>query len=613
MSNRSTVSRIFSVIWTGVDGVRKILHLLILLFIFGLIFGAMSGGVPTLPANAALVISPSGALVEELAGDPYDRAIAGLFDDTEPQTLVRDVVDGLRFAADDDRIEVVVLELGGLGGGGLSKLEAIADAIEQFRESGKPVLANASFYSQGAYYIAAHTDAIYMHPEGMFLPTGFEMYQSYYKNAIDMLKVDWNIFRVGTHKSAVEPYERTDMSDEDRETRARLIDQLWGKYQRDIEAVRALDEDALTEFSENLLGHLDANDNDLGEAAVSLGFVDELATRADFGKIVATYAAADTENDRGYKATSLDTYLAQMRMLEGPTVAEDNVAIVVAAGEILNGSQPPGTIGGESTANLLRRALRDDSVAAVVLRVDSPGGSSFASEQILNEIQSLRDAGKPVVVSMSSLAASGGYWISMAADQIFARESTITGSIGIFGMFPTFQRTLDTVGITSDGVGSTRWAGQFRGDRELSDDSRQLIQTVIDKGYDDFISRVADHRGMEKPAVDAIAQGQVWTGADALEIGLIDAIGDLDDAVAAAADLADLDDYGRKFISSDLSSTEQLIVDLLATAANLGVDLHAVQPSAVDRLGALVQDVVAPLRRFDDPRGIYAHCFCAIQ
>lgn len=615
MSNRSNLSRIFSVIWSGVDGVRKVLHLIILLFVFGLIFGAMSGGAPSLPSNAALVINPAGVLVEQRAGDPYDRAFAELMDDTDPQALVRDIVDGLEFAADDDRIEAVVLELGGLGGGGMSKLEAVAEAIDEFRESGKPVIANASFYSQGAYYIASHADSIYMHPDGMFLPSGFEMYQNYFKTAIDLLKVDWNIFRVGTHKSAVEPFERTDMSAEDRETRTRLIDQLWGKYMRDIEAARALDEGAMTDFADNLLTHLESNDNDLAKVAMSLGFVDQLVTRNELGDIVAEYAEEDDDSDRGYKSASLRNYLAQMRMLEGPSAKEKNVAVVVAAGEILNGDQPPGTIGGESTARLLRRAMNDDSVAAVVLRVDSPGGSSFASEQIRNEVQALQDEGKPVVVSMSSLAASGGYWISMAADRIYARESTITGSIGIFGMFPTFQRTLDTVGITTDGVGSTRWAGQFRADREMSADARTLIQAIIDKGYDEFISKVADHREMDKTDVDSIAQGQVWTGGDALEIGLIDAIGDLDDAIEAAAALAELDDdeYGQKFFEKQLSPTEQIIIDMLGGAARLGVDLGSLRPTAADRLEALLDGVVAPLTRFDDPKGVYAHCFCVFE
>ena len=617
MSIRNTLGRLFGAIWAGVDGIRKVLHLFVLLFLFALILGALSSTSTPVPSQAALVITPVGALVEQLEGDPYDRAIAELLDDAEPQTLVRDVIEGLRFAKDDSRIEVVVLELGGMGGGGLSKLEAVADAIDEFRESGKPVIASANFYGQGAYYLAAHADEIYMHPDGMFLPQGFGMYTNYYKEAIDKLRIDWNVFRVGTHKSAVEPYLRMDMSPEDREDRTRVVDQLWQKFEADIVAARGLGDGALTEFADNLLTHIDDNDGSVAVAAESLGFVDELLTKRNLQDRVSVYAQADEDSDRGYKSSQLGDYLAQMRLLEGSLANSENVAIVIASGEILNGSQPPGTIGGESTAKLLRRARMDESVKAVVLRVDSPGGSAFASEQIRNEIEALKDEGKPVVASMSSLAASGGYWISMAADQIFARETTITGSIGVFGMFPTFQRALDAIGIGTDGVGTTPWAGQFRGDREMSDDARQFIQALIEKDYDEFISKVAKHRDIEKDEVDSIAQGKVWTGTDALELGLIDAIGDLDAAVAVAAELAELDadSFGRKYFQKELGATEQMIVDMLSSAARVGIDLKSlrVPNPGVERLLELVDDSASSLLRFNDPKGVYSHCFCSVN
>lgn len=616
MSIRSSLARLFSVLWTGVDGLRKVLHLLVLLFIFGIIFGALASTAPSLPTRAALVIAPAGALVEQLEGDPYDRALAELMDDARPETLVRDVVDALRYAKDDPSIDAVVIELGALGGGGMSKLERVADAVTEFRESGKPVVATANFYSQGAYFLAAHADDIVMHPEGLFLPTGFDMYQNYFRDAIDKLKVDWNIFRVGTHKSAVEPFERNDMSALDRESRGRLIGQLWDRYRNGIVAARGMDEGAVMDFADNFLDHLAANEGDPAKTAESLGFVDELLTADELRQKIVGYVGADDDNDRGYPAAGLGEYLAQKRLLDGSAIKPNNIAVVVASGEILNGSQPPGTIGGESTASLLRRVRNDESIAAVVLRVDSPGGSSFASEQIRNEIEALRADGKPVVASMSSLAASGGYWISMAADRIYARESTITGSIGIFGMFPTFQRSLDTLGISTDGVGSTRWAGQFRADREMSADARALIQAIINRGYDDFISKVAEHRELDKAVVDSIAQGQVWTGTDALEFGLIDAIGDLDDSIAAAAELAEssADDLGIKYFEKELNSTEQLVVDLLSSAGRMGLDLGNLGSplsSPTERLVGLLDDAISPLLRLNDPKGIYAHCFCS--
>ncbi|MCH7853418.1 MAG: signal peptide peptidase SppA [Proteobacteria bacterium] len=616
MSIRKTLVNLFSMLWRGVDGLRKVLHLFVLLFLFAIVFGALSSTAPSLPSKAALIIAPAGGLVEQLDGDPYDRAIEELLGEEKPQTLVQNIIDGLRFAKDDARIRVVVLELDHLGGGGFSKLERVADALDDFRESGKPVIATASSYSQGAYYLAAHASEIYMHPDGLFLPEGFGIYGNYYKNALDMLKIDWNVFRVGTYKSAVEPFLRTDMSDEDRSSKSRLIDQLWDKYQADVVAARGLEQDAVSDYSNNLLVHLSEHEGDFAETARELGFIDDLVTHVELQRIVVEYVGSD-DTDRGYQSADLDDYLAHMRLFDGVKSSKQNVAIVVAAGEILNGSQSPGTIGGESTAKLLRRALRDDAVKAVVLRVDSPGGSAFASEQIRNEVEALRAAGKPVVASMSSVAASGGYWISMAADRIYARETTITGSIGIFGMFPTFQRTLDAIGITTDGVGSTPWSGQFRVDREMSDDAKQLIQTVINHGYDDFISKVAEHRNMDKKAVDTIAQGQVWTGRDALELGLIDGIGDLEFSIEMAAELAGLEagEYGTRYIEKSLSPTEQFALDLMSSAKWIGIDLASIKmrSSSIERLAGILEDAATPLLRFNDPKGMYAYCFCTIE
>jgi len=283
----------------------------------------------------------------------------------------------------------------------------------------------------------------------------------------------------------------------------------------------------------------------------------------------------------------------------------------------MNGSQPPGTIGGDSTAALLRRANRDDAVEAVVLRVDSGGGSAFASEIIRNEIEAIKAAGKPVVVSMSSVAASGGYWISMAANRIFASEYTITGSIGIFGMFPTYQRSLDAIGITTDGVGTTFWAGEMRPDREMTDESRKMFQLLINKGYDDFISKVAMHRGIAKDDVDTIAQGQVWTGSEAFERGLIDEIGDMDAAVAAAAELAGLepDSYELKYFDKELTPGEQLALEFMGGARRLGLSpaIFGSRQSSVERVANLLENTISPLLRLNDPKGVYAHCFCVFQ
>jgi protease-4 len=617
MSKLGIVGRVLSALWTGVNGVRKVLHLLVLLFIFSILLNAISSTAPRLPSEAALLIQPMGALVEQLKGDPYDRAIAGLLGDEDTQTLVQDIVDGLDYARDDSRVKAVVLDLRGLSGGGLSKLHRIGTALDQFRLSGKPVIANADFYGHQSYYLASHADEAYMHPDGMLLLPGFGAYRNYFKDAIDKLRIDWNIFKVGTHKSFVEPYMRTDMSEEDRSSTARLLDQLWTNYKQDVAAARGLDVSVLDDFSNNLLENARSEGGDLAAVALRSGLVDGLMTRAAVNSRIAEYAGTDTKNPDSYRAIGLDEYLSQTRLLKGDKSGDRNVAIVVASGEILSGSQPPGLVGGDSTARLLRRARNDDSVKAVVLRVDSPGGSAFASEVIRNEIEALKENGKPVVASMSSVAASGGYWISMAADKIYANSATITGSIGIFGMFPTFQRSLAAIGVTTDGVGTTPWAGELRPDRAMSDDTKALFQTIIEKGYDDFISKVSQHRNLDKAEVDRIGQGQVWTGMDALDFGLIDEIGNLDDAIAAAAELADMDDgsYGQIIIEKDLTPGEQLAVDFLGTAKSFGIDPKAFvgrQSASMERLNNIV-NALSPLMRFNDPKGVYSHCFCKFE
>lgn len=618
MSSQNFIVRFFSALWRALNGLRKVLHLFLLLFVFLVFFGVMSGESPQLiPQRAALLIQPSGALVEQRAGDPYELAIAEFLGSATPQTLVQDVVDALEHGRDDDRIQAVHLELSSLGGAGLSKLQRIAGAIEHFRESGKPVIASSDFYTQQAYYLAAHADEIYMHPEGVLYLPGYGTYRTFYKEAIDLLRIDWNIFRVGTHKSAVEPYIRMDMSPEDRETRQRLIDQLWQLYQDDVVAARELEQGAIDAYAEDLVANAAASGGDVSAIAVQLGLVDELLGRGELREVLKQYVGEDEDDEAMYSAVGMGAYLNNMKLLHGDRPKQANVAIVVASGAILNGTQPPGTIGGDSTAALLRRALTDETVKAVVLRVDSPGGSVFASEVIAQEIEALQAAGKPVVASMSSVAASGGYWISVVADKIIASPSTITGSIGVIGMLPTYQRSLRALGIANDGVGTTPWSGELRPDRELGEHTKQLIQMIINDDYDDFVSGVAEHRNLDKAYVDTIAQGQVWIGADALENGLVDELGTFEDAVTAAAELAGLEagEYSEKLIEQQMTPTEQMILDLLAVGARLGIQPSFLsgRASAIEALASRLQDFATHIAQFNDPRGVYSHCFCTID
>ncbi len=614
MSSKNIFVRILSAIWSGADGVRKVLHLLLLVIVFLVFVGAMSGSVPVIPKQAALLIQPVGALVDQLDGDPYELAIAEILGDAPPQTLVQDVVDALAFAKDDDAIKAVHLELSALGSGGLSKLRRIAAALDEFKKSGKTIVASADYYSQPGYYLAAHADELYMNPEGILFLQGYGSFRSYFKETIDFLRVDWNVFRVGTHKSFVEPYTRMDMSPEDRESRSRLINQFWSMYQEDVESARGLPDGAIDDFTQNLVAKVEAVGGDIAVASVELGLVDRLTTRAEIRSVLKEYVGAKKKDETTYSSVDMNDYLAHARLLQSSGVEKENVAVIVAVGNILDGSHSPGTIGGDSTAALLRRALKDDSVKAVVLRVDSPGGSVFASEIIAHEILTLQAAGKPVVASMSSVAASGGYWISVVADKVMASRATITGSIGVFAMLPTYQRTLRAAGIASDGVGTTPWSGQLRPDRTMSSDAKQLIQLIVNNTYDDFISGVAEQRDMDKQAVDLIGQGQVWTGADALENGLIDEIGTFEDAISSAAELAGLEEgeYGEKLIQTELSSSEQLVLDFLALGQGLGIDPASFvsKPTIIQSFANQLQKLLFQVTQFNDPKGVYLHCFC---
>lgn len=614
MNAKNPVFRLLSWLWTGLDGIRKILHLILLLVVFLLFFGINAESPAVFTSGSALYLQPYGVLVEQLEGDPYDRAIAELLGDGIPQTRVSDIVDALAYARDDDRISSVYLDLNSLGGGGLSKLQTVAAAIDDFQTSGKKVIATADYMGQQAYYLAAHADEIYLHPNGGIMFRGYGRFQTFYKDAIDLLRIDWNIFRVGTHKSFVEPYIRNNMSDEDRQSSARLVDQLWSMFRAGVVAARGLEDGTIDDFTNNLLAHVSRANGDIAVAARDAGLVDELMTRVEMQDYMANLVGKSKKRSEKFNSIDMDAYLAQMDNLYGWFVGEQNVAIVVASGDIMFGEQSPGTIGADSAASLLRRARFSDSVQAVVLRIDSPGGSAFAAEVIADEVKALRAAGKPVVASMSAVAASGGYSIAMHADKIFASPATITGSIGVFGMFPTYQRSLQAIGVTTDGVGTTPWSGEFRPDREMDDQTKELLQLFVEDTYDDFISDVASSRGLEKSMVDSIAQGQVWTGVEALQNGLVDELGSLDDAISAAAELAGLEDsdYGTFIIETELSPSEQVVVDFLSTAVRSGVDISrwVRAPEFVNHLLRDIDKTIGGLLKFDDPKGMYTHCLC---
>jgi protease-4 len=600
--------------WNVINFTRKfVLNLIFFIILIAIIIGISnsSGGKIIVPKSSALVLNLSGNLViEQQYVDPAEKFAAEAFGQgtDNPEILVRDLVKVINNAKEDKRIKTLVLQLGGLGGGGLDKMRLVAEALTDFKTSGKPVYAMGDYYGQNQYYLAAHADKLYLNPMGAMIIEGYGRYRMYYKEGLEKLRASVHVFKVGKFKSAVEPYLRDDMSPEARLANEAWMNELWSQYKSDVAIARNMDVSNFDEKLDQLIPKFESVKGDFAEYALQNGWVDGLRSRNEFREeMVALLGEADTKE--GYDTVNYEKYLSLITpQISLPESAKDKVAIVIAKGTILDGNQKPGTIGGDSTAALLREARLDDKIKAVVLQVDSGGGSAFASEVIRKEIDLIKAAGKPVVASMATYAASGGYWISASADEIFAEPSTITGSIGIFGMMTTFERTLEYVGVRTDGVGTTELAGMSP-TRGLSPGVKQIIQMNIERGYERFINLVATERRMTAQAVDQIAQGRVWIGTQALELGLVDKLGNLQDAIEAAAGLAKLEDYDTKYIARTLSDKELFWQSFLAGTASIfsGLDVEP-KTSAFQEILAKVDTDLKQFTQLNDPLATYAMC-----
>jgi protease IV len=609
-----TARSFFSGLWRALDGLRRGLHLILMLVIFGVLFGVLRGSVPSVPSKAALVIAPEGPLVEQLSGDPRTRALDEALGNEREEALLWDLIDSIRAAASDKRIQVLVLDLDKLESGTQPALAELAAAIREFRASGKKVIAYGVELTQERYYLAAQADEIYLDPMGFVLVQGYDRYRTYLKDALDKLGVDINVFRVGTFKSAVETYTRTNMSPEDREESRTYLTALWNTYQQEVTKARKLPPDALAKYVDSFMQTVPAAKGDAAKIALSDGLVTGLKTQIEVEKRLQELVGENDEGD-SFSGVSSSDYLRVARADKRLNLGKQKVGVIVAAGEILDGDQPPGTIGGDSTARLIRQARTDKDIKAVVLRVDSPGGSVLASEEIYRELVALRAAGKPLVVSMGGYAASGGYYISAPADEIWANPATITGSIGIFAIIPTVDKTLGKIGVSTDGVGTTALSGQLRIDRPLSEGARAVLQAVTTHGYDEFVARVAAGRKKTPAEVDAIAQGRVWAGVDAKRNGLVDQLGSFNEAVAAAARRAKLTSYSTKFIEPKLTWAEALVMNLKSRLIRSFVHASPDQ-AALARLAQRLDPVthqVAILSRFSTPNRLYAYCFCEVR
>jgi protease-4 len=611
-----SIKSILRFCWHGLDAVRKVLHLALLLVLVALFITATNPSIPRVPGKAALVIAPQGTLVEELSGDPISRGIARAAGDIDEETLLRDLQEALVRAKDDERITTVVLDLTGLTGGGLAKLRELGASLDDFHKAGKHIVALGEYYDQPQFYVAAHADDIYLDPMGFVLIDGYDRYRVYYREVIDKLLIDVNVFKVGEYKSAPDEYQRNDMSAEEREESRVWLGELWSQFESDVGKRRKLGRGALTSYANEFAAALKAADGDTAKVALDRGLVTAIETRNAVEGILRGRVGED-DTTHSFNQVSVEEYLQATRAESVLGKHSDNkIAIVVASGEILDGYHPPGTVGGDSTSELLRKARYDDDVKAVVLRIDSPGGSVFASEQIYREIEALRQDGKPVVASMSSVAASGGYYIAVGADQIWANPGTITGSIGIYAIVPTFERSLEKLGLHVDGVGTTNLSGQFRLDRSLSPDARAVLQLVTERGYQEFLARVAVGRKRTPAQIDAIARGRVWSGEAALKVGLVDSLGSFQDAVTAAARLAHIEkDYEETWLEQRITWRDALLMRVEATVKGWfddRSDERAVH-QFVRRVADPLTRELGRLARFSQPMRAYAYCPCTVD
>lgn len=613
VARRPLIVRFFNGLWTAVVWFYRLLVIAMLMVSLGLLWmSARDSSKALVEDNLALVIAPSGELVEQIDLDPAQR-LAEEFAGEEPsQTLLRDLIEALDRAATDDRIRLAVIRMDGLGGAGLAQLEELGAAVARFKTAGKPVHAYAPYYEQGHYLVAAQASDVSVDPLGLVAVEGLSSQQLYFKEALDKLGVEVNVFRVGEYKSAVEPFTRNDMSDEAKAANRDWLGDLWTRYGMLTAEARKLPPESIDRYVSGFADGMTRLRGDSAAYAKEAGLVTHIETLQQFRERVGAEVGMDDDIGSFRQIWSND-YLRAARAAGARPGDDRRIALVVVQGEIVDGPGEPGLAGGETISGLLDEARRDEGVSAVVLRVDSPGGSVFASEQIRRAVQALRADGKPVVASMASVAASGGYWVSMSADRIIAHPSTVTGSIGIFGLIPTLEKPLAKLGIHGDGVGTTPLAGSLRIDRPLSTEVKTIVQASIDKGYRDFIAGVAEGRSLKAEDVDRIARGRVWSGAKARELGLVDEFGGLDAAVKAAAGLAKLgeEEYRLEEFHPGSASPFQTLLQFLGQAAMPQPLLNSLA-GLVQRLGQ-APELRSTLGWLNDPRGAYARCFCSVE
>lgn len=607
---RGFIRRFFGFIGRSISWLRVVLgNLLFLLIVLFIVLALLPKEPLVLPDEFALTLAPTGYLVdEESYVDPVNMLLSGS-DDAPMETPIRPLIQAIDAGRTDPRVSGLVLELDGLLGGGISKLEEVGAALQRFKDSDKPIIALGSLYTQEQYYLASYADEIYLDPMGSVLLTGYANYRNYFKSAMDKLSVNFHVFRVGKYKDFIEPYTRDDMSPESREHNSEWLNQLWGVYTSRVEALRQLPSGAVNDYIRNMDVQLASVGGDSAQLALESQLIDGILSHRERQQLLTERFGHSDYGDH-YNGVGHRTFLADVRR-QSPSPANDRVGLIVASGTISTGEQPEGSIGSDSFLQRLQQVQDDPNIKALVIRIDSGGGSAYASEVIRSEIAALRAEGMPVLVSMGSMAASGGYWMAAGADEIWATPTTLTGSIGVFGALPTFEDSLEKIGIHVDGVGTTPLAGSMRLDRTLTPQANRIIQQTVNHIYQQFIDLVAEARGLTPERVDQLGQGRVWTGATAQELGLVDRLGSLEDTLAAAAEHAELDDYEVRQITRPLAPYEQFLKQLSGSAVSAWVPQVSGPEWLTPKLKSQLAPLLEPLRmlsELDDPRAVYARC-----
>ena len=609
----SFLRRGFGMFWRALDATRRtVLNVLFLLIVIVLLVAIFGGGAKPIRGKTSLVLELKGDIVEQHSGNLREAFMSNVRGDLQRTVQLRDLLTVLNAAAKDSSISSVVLMLDDLDGAGLANLHEVGSAIDRVKAAGKPVVAWGGSFDQKRYLLASHASEVYMHPMGSFLIEGFGRHRNYYRDALDKIGVTVNLMKVGSYKSAAEPYIANGPSPAATEAEAYLYNALWEGYTSDVEKNRKMAPGAVMAFINGMPKLMEEAKGNVGKIAMASKLVDGLKTRDEVRAMMIKRGVKDDEG-KTFRQVSFNDYLSR----HDEKLFGEGIGVVIAAGEITDGTASPGAIGGQSTANLIRKAREDDQIKAIVLRVDSPGGSAYGSELIRRELELTRAAGKPVVVSMGSVAASGGYWIAMAADEVIADRSTVTGSIGVFSLIPTADKVADKLGIHTAGYTTTWLAGATNLLRPLDPRMAQLMQSSVNYIYDEFTTRAAVARKTTQAKIDEVGQGRVWTGLQAQERGLVDTIGSYGDALRSAAKRAKLgDDYRVAYIERDETTFEQALQLFGASASqavNIQVKLGLLEATVPKSVMAQAGKELAWLSNLNDGRNPFqaiTHCLC---